>query len=202
MGVTVQKADNKRGIVRIEAYPDMTLKAAQAKAETLQGEAPKSAASLAEKMRMEKRGESVSRNTFEKVATGAASRIKMRKLHIVPLARQVVAILQDLQRHAGSGRDLFPSMRAKSAPLSDVTLLAALPRMACDKESMTVHGFRSMASTLLHDQGYSRDWTERQLARGERNTVCAACNYAEYLPERRRMMQEWAGYLDELSGTV
>ena len=129
-----------------------------------------------------------------------ASRMKMRKMHIVPLARQVVAILQDLHRYTGSGRYLFPSMRAKSAPISDVTLLAALRRMGYDKESMTVHGFRSMASTLLNEQGYNRDWIERQLAHGERNTVRAAYNYAEYLPERRRMMQEWADYLDELRG--
>lgn len=131
-----------------------------------------------------------------------ASRMKMRKLHIVPLAPQVVSILQDLHRYTGNGRYLFPSMRAKSAPISDVTLLAALRRMGYDKESMTVHGFRSMASTLLNEQGYNRDWIERQLAHGERNTVRAAYNYAEYLPERRRMMQEWADYLDELRGTV
>ena len=127
-----------------------------------------------------------------------ASRMKMRKLHIVPLSRQVVAILQDLHSYTGNERYLFPSMRAKSAPISDVTLLAALRRMGYDKESMTVHGFRSMASILLNERGYNRDWVERQLAHGERNTVRAAYNYAEYLPERRRMMQEWADYLDEL----
>lgn len=127
-----------------------------------------------------------------------ASRMKMRKLHIVPLSRQVVEILQDLHKYTGTGRYLFPSMRAKSAPISDVTLLAALRRMGYDKESMTVHGFRSMASTLLNERGYNRDWIERQLAHGEKNTVRAAYNYAEYLPERRRMMQEWADYLTAL----
>lgn len=127
-----------------------------------------------------------------------ASRMKMRKLHIVPLSRQVLEILQDLHKYTGNGRYLFPSMRAKSAPISDVTLLAALRRMGYDKESMTVHGFRSMASTLLNERGYNRDWIERQLAHGEKNTVRAAYNYAEYLPERRRMMQEWADYLTAL----
>lgn len=127
-----------------------------------------------------------------------AARMKMRKLHIVPLARQVVEILQDLQQYTGQSRYLFPSMRANSAPISDVTLLAALRRMGYDKESMTVHGFRSMASTLLNELGYNRDWIERQLAHGEKNSVRAAYNYAEYLPERRRMMQEWADYLDAL----
>ena len=70
--------------------------------------------------------------------------------------------------------------------------------MGYDKGVMTIHGFRSMASTLLNEQGYNRDWIERQLAHGERNSIRAACNYAQYLPERRRMMQEYADYLDRL----
>ena len=127
-----------------------------------------------------------------------AARMKMKEMHIVPLARQVVAILEDLQQYTGHSRYLFPSMRANSAPISDVTLLAALRRMGYDKDAMTVHGFRSMASTLLNEQGYNRDWIERQLAHGERNTVRASYNYAQYLPERRKMMTEWADYLDEL----
>ncbi len=127
-----------------------------------------------------------------------ALRMKMRVLHIVPLARQPLEILNDLAQYTGGGRYLFPSMRANSAPISDMTLLAGLRRMGYGKEQMTVHGFRSMASTLLNEQGYNRDWIERQLAHGERNTVRAAYNYAEYLPERRRMMQEWADYLDGL----
>ena len=127
-----------------------------------------------------------------------AAKMKMRQVHIVPLARQVVEILEDLHRYTGQGRYLFPSMRANAAPISDVTLLAALRRMGYDKDAMTVHGFRSMASTLLNEKGYNRDWIERQLAHGERDGARAAYNYAEYLPERRKMMQEWADYLDEL----
>jgi integrase len=127
-----------------------------------------------------------------------AERMKMRQVHIVPLSKQVVSILEDLRRYTGQGRFLFPSMRADSAPISDMTLLAGLRRLGYGKEQMTVHGFRSMASTLLNEQGYNRDWIERQLAHGERNGVRAAYNYAEYLPERRRMMQEWADYLDTL----
>ena len=127
-----------------------------------------------------------------------APRMKMRQVHIVPLARQVIDILEDLRQYTGHGRYLFPSMRANSAPISDATLLAALRRMGYGKEDMSVHGFRSMASTLLNEQGYNRDWIERQLAHGERNSVRAAYNYAEYLPERRRMMQAWAEYLDGL----
>ena len=127
-----------------------------------------------------------------------AARMKMKQLHIVPLARQVLSILEDLQQYSGHSRYLFPSMRADSAPISDMTLLAGLRRLGYTKEQMTVHGFRSMASTLLNEQGYNRDWIERQLAHGERNSIRAAYNYAEYLPERRRMMQEWADYLDGL----
>jgi integrase len=127
-----------------------------------------------------------------------AIKMKMRQTHIVPLARQVVGILKDLQQYTGNGAFLFPSPRAKSAPISDMALLAAIRRLGYTKEQMTVHGFRSMASTLLNEQGYNRDWIERQLAHGERNSIRAAYNYAEYLPERRRMMQEWADYLDGL----
>ncbi|MCL1890072.1 MAG: integrase arm-type DNA-binding domain-containing protein [Desulfovibrionaceae bacterium] len=127
-----------------------------------------------------------------------AGRMKMRQVHIVPLARQVLGVLEDLRQYTGAGRFLFPSMRANTAPISDMTLLAGLRRLGYGKEDMTVHGFRSMASTLLNEQGYNRDWIERQLAHGERNSVRAAYNYAEYLPERRRMMQEFADYLDGL----
>ncbi len=125
-------------------------------------------------------------------------RMKMRQLHIVPLARQSLAILQELHKFTGHGRFLFPSPRTDDRPISDMALLAALRRMGYTKEEMTVHGFRAMASTLLNEQGYNRDWIERQLAHGERNSIRAAYNYAEYLPERRRMMLEWADYLDEL----
>lgn len=127
-----------------------------------------------------------------------AARMKMRQVHIVPLARQVINILNELRPYAGTSKYLFPSLRANSAPISDVTLLAGLRRLGYGKGDMTIHGFRAMASTLLNEQGYNRDWIERQLAHGERNSVRAAYNYAEHLPERRKMMQEWADYLDEL----
>jgi integrase len=129
-----------------------------------------------------------------------AAKMKMRQVHIVPLARQVISILEELRPYSGNSKYLFPSMRANSAPISDMILLAGLRRPGYTKEQMTVHGFRSMASTLLNEQGYNRDWIERQLAHGERNSIRAAYNYAEYLPERRRMMNEWAEYLVELKG--
>ena len=127
-----------------------------------------------------------------------ATRMKMKQMHIVPLSRQAVSILKELQEFSGSRKLLFPSIRAATRPLADATVLNAIRRMGYTKDEMCTHGFRSLASTLLNELGYNRDWIERQLAHGERNDVRAAYNYAEYLPERRRMMQEWADYLDKL----
>ena len=127
-----------------------------------------------------------------------AARMKMRQVHIVPLSKQVVNILEELKELSGSGKYLFPSIRTETRPLSDATMLNALRRMGYAKDEMCTHGFRSIASTLLNELGYNRDWIERQLAHGERNDVRAAYNYAEYLPERRKMMQEWADYLTKL----
>ena len=129
-----------------------------------------------------------------------AQRMKMKQMHIVPLAKQAMAILEELHAYSGSGKYLFPSIRTETRPLSDATLLNALRRMGYAKDEMCTHGFRSIASTLLNELGYNRDWIERQLAHGERNDVRAAYNYAEYLPERRKMMQEWADYLTSLKG--
>src|SRR3989338_7416766 len=83
--------------------------------------------------------------------------------------------------------------------MSENAILAALRRMGYEKHEMTGHGFRSMASTLLHEQGWPHDAIERQLAHAERNAVSAAYNYAEHLPKRREMMQAWADYLDGLA---
>ena len=82
--------------------------------------------------------------------------------------------------------------------MSENTVLAALRRMGYGTNDMTGHGFRSMASTILNEQGWNRDAIERQLAHAERDNVRAAYNYAEHLPERRKMMQQWADYLDKL----
>jgi integrase len=125
-------------------------------------------------------------------------RMKMREQHIVPLSRQAVAILRDLQPLTGRSQFVFPSVRTRLRPMSDNTVNAGLRRLGYGKEEMTGHGFRSTASTLLNEQGWSRDAIERQLAHGERDAVRAAYNYAEHLPERRRMMQAWSDYLDTL----
>jgi integrase len=127
-----------------------------------------------------------------------AERMKMRVQHIVPLSRQAVEILRDLQPLTGEGPFVFPSPLTNSRSLSDNALLAALRRMGYEQGVVTVHGFRSTASTLLNEHGWNRDAIERQLAHGERDGVRAAYNYAEHLPERRKMMQWWADYLQKL----
>jgi integrase len=127
-----------------------------------------------------------------------ASRMKMRQLHIVPLSTQSVAILRELHPLTGRHRLVFPSVRSHERPISDNTLNAALRRLGYASDTMTAHGFRSMASTLLNEQGFNRDWIERQLAHVESNSVREAYNAAEYLPKRRKMMQAWANYLDGL----
>ena len=121
-----------------------------------------------------------------------ATRMKMKALHIVPLSTQAVAILRELYCVSGGGKYIFPSPRTTTKPMSDNTVNAALHRLGY-KGEFVGHGFRHMASTLLNEQGWNRDAIERQLAHAERDGVRAAYNYAEYLPERKRMMQAWAG---------
>jgi integrase len=125
--------------------------------------------------------------------------MKMRQVHIVPLSKQAIAILEELKPLTGSGKYLFPGERSRDRPMSNNTVNASLRRLGYGKEEMTGHGFRSMASTLLNENGWNRDAIERQLAHGERDKVRGAYNYAELLPERRKMMQWWADYLDEVA---
>ena len=127
-----------------------------------------------------------------------AERMKMGEKHIVPLSTQAIAILRELHQASGHCKYLFPSVRSDSRPISDNTVNAALRRLGYSRDEMTGHGFRSMASTLLNELGWNRDAIERQLAHGERNKIRAAYNFTEFLPERRRMMQSWADYLDGL----
>ena len=131
----------------------------------------------------------------------AATRMKMQEAHIVPLARQAVALLRKLHPITGDGKYVFPSLRTTARPLSDNTINAALRRLGYPKEEMTGHGFRSMASTLLNERGFAPDVIELQLAHSERNKVRAAYNKAQRLKERRKMMQAWADFLDKLRTT-
>lgn len=127
-----------------------------------------------------------------------ADQMKGRQVHIVPLSSQAMSLLRELQPFTGACPCVFPSERVSARPMSNNTLNAALRRLGYGHDDMTAHGFRSMASTLLNELGWSTDAIERQLAHGERDGVRAVYNYAEYLPERRLMMQGWANYLDHL----
>jgi len=127
-----------------------------------------------------------------------AERMKMGEQHLVPLSKQAVSILRRLHKITGPDGFLFPGARGKSRYMSENTINAALRRLDYGTDEMTGHGFRHMASTILHERGYQSEWIERQLAHGDRNPIRARYNFAQYLPERRRMMQEWADYLDTL----
>ena len=126
------------------------------------------------------------------------NKMKMGEQHIVPLSSQALAILREIKPLTGQGRFVFPGERTNARPMSENTINAALRRLGYTKDEMTGHGFRSMASTLLHELGHPHAVIERQLAHGERNKVSASYNFAEYLPERRVIMQQWADYLDGL----
>lgn len=127
-----------------------------------------------------------------------AARMKMRELHIVPLSKQAVAILRELQPITGPSGYCFPSLRDSNRPMSENAITAALRRMGYTGNQMTWHGFRTIASTLLNEQGWNPDLIELQLAHVERNAVRDAYNRAQRLPERRKMMQAWSDYLDVL----
>ncbi len=129
------------------------------------------------------------------------TKMKMPRPHIVPLANKVIEIFKIMQPITGDEKYVFPSVRSKDRPMSENTITAALRRMGFTKEEITAHGFRGMASTLLHENGFKSDVIETQLAHAERNKVKAAYNHAEYLPERISMMQWWADYLDSLKSS-
>ena len=124
-----------------------------------------------------------------------AERMKMRTPHIVPLARQTIEVLEMLRPLSGHSEWLFPGDRNRSKPMSNNTILKGLERMGY-KGRMTGHGFRGLASTILHEQGYVLDHIELQLAHAPRNAVSAAYNHALYLAPRAKMMRDWADYLD------
>jgi integrase len=124
-----------------------------------------------------------------------AARMKMKSPHIVPLSSQAIEVLELLQTISGNEVLVFPGEQNRKKPMSNMTILKALERMGY-KGRMTGHGFRGVASTILHEQGYNHDHIELQLAHAPRNEVSAAYNHALYLEPRARMMQEWADFLD------
>jgi integrase len=124
-----------------------------------------------------------------------AERMKMRTPHIVPLAKQTLEVLEMLRPLSGGSEWLFPGDRDRSKPMSNNTILKGLERMGY-KGKMTGHGFRGLASTILHEQGYPHDHIELHLAHAPRNAVSAAYNHALYLEPRAKMMSDWADYLE------
>ena len=128
-----------------------------------------------------------------------AEKMKMRQPHLVPLCEQAVAILRELQPLTGRGQYVFPGGRSPRRPMSNNALNAALRRMGYAKEVMTAHGFRASARTLLDEVlGFRPDYIEHQLAHAVRDPLGRAYNRTQHLPERRKMMQAWADYLDTL----
>jgi integrase len=124
-----------------------------------------------------------------------ASRMKMKTPHIVPLSTQAVSVLKTLHLVTGHSTMLFPGERDHEKSMSNNTILKALERMGY-KGRMTGHGFRGVASTLLHEMGFDHAHIELQLAHQERDAVSAAYNHATYLKQRAKMMQDWGDYLE------
>ena len=130
-----------------------------------------------------------------------AERMKMRELHIVPLSVQAVELLRELHTLTGGQCFLFPNYRRPKTCMTATTLNRALERMGYGGR-FSAHGFRATASTMLNEMGYRSDLIERQLAHAERNKVRASYNQAEYMPERKAMMQAWANLIDEMANPV
>lgn len=137
---------------------------------------------------------------FEKaVWTIPDHKMKMRRPHAVPLSRQALAIIGEIEHDAGYSAFLFPSLRALDRPMSDNTINAALRRLGFSKDQMTGHGFRAMAATLLNEMGiWNPDAIERQLAHADGNSIRRAYARGQYWEERVRMMQHWSDYIDQL----
>ncbi len=130
-----------------------------------------------------------------------ADKMKMGVTHIVPLAKQAVAVLREMLPLTGRSKYVFHGERDHDRPMSDNAIRSALRRMGWANDEMTPHGFRAMASTILDNMGYKQEWLERQLAHEEPNKIKAAYKreaWRMYLPERTAMMQQWADYLDKL----
>ncbi len=124
--------------------------------------------------------------------------------HFVPLARQAVQALEDIQPLTGHGRYVFPSIRTGERPMSENTMNAALRRLGYTNDEMAAHGFRAMARTVMAEQmhGISPDVIEAQLAHGKSGPMGAAYARAQFMDMRKDMMQRWADYLYQLAGNA
>jgi integrase len=127
-------------------------------------------------------------------------RMKMRRPHIVPLSRQAVAVLEGVREAGGGSVYVFPAAHDRKKHMQTTAVNYALRYMGYSGDVMCAHGFRGMASTILYGHGFGRDVVERQLAHVERSAVVAAYNHAEYLPQRREMMEWWGDWLDSVRG--
>lgn len=128
-----------------------------------------------------------------------AKKMKMKQPHLVPLSNQAVAILRELHPLTGGGKYVFPGTRSIRRPMSENTINAALRYMGFDSDTMTGHGFRAMARTVLDEElGFPVDHIEHQLAHAVKDANGRAYNRTTHLPARRKMMQAWADYLDQL----
>ena len=127
-----------------------------------------------------------------------AEKMKMKRRHIIPLSQQVKEILEELRPLTGSGRYLFPTPRDINRPMSENGVRVALRSLGFTKEQITPHGFRAMFSTIANEHEFNRDVIERELAHVQENSIRAAYNHAEYLPQRIKLMQWWADWLDNL----
>jgi integrase len=124
---------------------------------------------------------------------------KTDSFHVVPLSKQAVAVLLEIQAVTGNGHYVFPSSRTAERPMSDAAINAAMRSMGIGNQEMTAHGFRAMARTILDEVlGYRPDIIEHQLAHKVKDANGRAYNRTSHLPERRKMMQAWANYLDKL----
>jgi len=129
-------------------------------------------------------------------------RMKMSSPHIVPLSSQVLSMLKNMHKISGDQIHVFPGVDNPRESISPDSLRMALRRLGIDKDVLTTHGLRHTASTQLHEQGYKSDIIERQLSHGERNKIKATYNHAQYLDERREMMNEWSDFLDGLRNDI
>lgn len=127
-----------------------------------------------------------------------AHRMKMRRPHIVPLSFQVQVLVGELRTITGAGRWLFPNFRRPADVMSATTINRALEYMGYSSGLWTGHDFRATASTCLHEMGYRPEVIERQLAHAEKSKTKAAYNHAEYMPERRKMMQSWSDWIEAI----
>jgi integrase len=127
-----------------------------------------------------------------------AERMKMRRIHTVPLPRQAISLLKELKKITGSGKWLFPNLRRPDDVMSPLTINRAFEHMGYAPGTWSGHDFRATASTRLHEMGFQSEWIERQLAHVEGNRTKAAYNHAEYIQERRKMLQAWADWIDKI----